>query len=107
VYHNQTIIHYYKLLNNYRMLFLPLVAEFFGTFLLLMAILVTGNPLVIGATLALDVFLLGGVSGAHVNPAVSVAMLLKGAISSTEFVVYSIVQCAGGAAAWYAYQALA
>jgi aquaporin Z len=87
--------------------FLPPIAEFFGTFLLLMAILVTGNPLIVGATLALDVFLLGDVSGAHVNPAVSVAMLLKGAISMTEFITYSIAQCAGGAAAWYAYQVLA
>jgi aquaporin Z len=86
---------------------LALVAEFFGTFLLLMSIFVTGNAFVIGGTLALIVLLLGGVSGAHVNPAVSVAMLLKGAISSTEFVTYSIVQCGGAAAAWYAYKTLA
>jgi aquaporin Z len=87
--------------------FLPLVAEFFGTFLLLMSILTTGNALIIGATLALNVFLLGGISGSHVNPAVSVAMLLKGAISTTEFLTYSVSQMAGGAAAWYAYKALA
>jgi aquaporin Z len=86
---------------------LPLVAEFFGTFLLLMSILATGNALVIGATLALDVYLLGGISGSHVNPAVSLAMLMKGAISTTEFFMYSISQLAGGAAAWYAYKALA
>jgi len=87
--------------------FLPLVAEFFGTFLLLMSILATGNALIIGATLALNVYLLGGISGSHVNPAVSVAMLLKGAISTTEFLTYSVSQMAGGAAAWYAYKALA
>lgn len=86
---------------------LPLVAEFFGTFLLLMSIFVTGNAFVIGGTLALVVLLLGGVSGAHVNPAVSVAMLLKGAISSTELVTYTLAQCAGAAAAWYAYKTLA
>ena len=78
---------------------LPLVAEFFGTFLLLISIFATGNALVIGLTLALNVYLLGGISGSHVNPAVSVAMLLKGAISTTEFVSYSIVQMAGAAAA--------
>jgi glycerol uptake facilitator-like aquaporin len=87
--------------------FLPLVAEFFGTFLLLMSIFATGNALIIGLTLSLNVYLLGGISGSHVNPAVSVAMLLKGAISTTEFVSYSIVQMAGAAAAWYAYKALA
>jgi len=86
---------------------LPLVAEFFGTFMLLMSIFVTGNAFVIGGTLALVILLLGSVSGAHVNPAVSVAMLLKGAISSTELVTYTVAQCAGAAAAWYAYKALA
>ena len=86
---------------------LPLVAEFFGTFLLLMSIFVTGNAFVIGGTLAAIVLLLGGISGAHVNPAVSLAMLLKGSISNMEFVSYALAQCAGGAAAWYAYKTLA
>ena len=86
---------------------LALMAEFFGSFLLLMSILATGNAIVIGATLTLIVFILGGVSGAHVNPAVSVAMLLKGSITGMEFVSYSVVQCAGAAAAYYAYNALA
>jgi aquaporin Z len=86
---------------------LPLVAEFFGTMILLLSILATGNALVIGGTLALNVYLLGGISGSHVNPAVSLAMLLKGAISMSEFVTYSMAQLAGGAAAWYAYKALA
>jgi len=86
---------------------LPLIAEFFGTFLLLMSIFATGNALVIGGTLALNVFLLGGISGSHVNPAVSIAMLVKGAISPTEFVTYTIAQFAGATSAWYAYQALA
>ena len=86
---------------------LPLVAEFFGTFLLLMSIFVTGNALVIGLTLALDVWLLGGISGSHVNPAVSIAMLVKGAISPTEFVTYTLAQLAGAVSAWYAYSALA
>lgn len=85
---------------------LPLVAEFFGTFLLLMSIFATGNALVIGLTLALDVWLLGGISGSHVNPAVSIAMLVKGAISPTEFVTYTIAQLAGATSAWYAYNAL-
>jgi aquaporin Z len=86
---------------------LPLLAEFLGTFLLVMAVLSTGNALVIGGTLGLLVLLLGGVSGAHVNPAVSVAMLLKGSISTMEFVTFTVSQCAGAAAAWYAYQVLA
>jgi aquaporin Z len=86
---------------------LPLVAEFFGTFLLLMSIFVTGNALIIGLTLSLNVYLLGGISGSHVNPAVSIAMLVKGAISPTEFVTYTLAQLAGAVSAWYAYSALA
>ena len=89
------------------MLVLPLIAEFFGTFLLLMSIFATGNALVIGLTLALNVWLLGGISGSHVNPAVSVAMLVKGAISMSEFVSYTVVQMAGAVAAYYAYNTLA
>lgn len=72
-----------------------------------MSILATGNAFIIGGTLALIVLLLGGVSGAHVNPAVSVAMLLKGSISGMELVTFSIAQCMGAAAAYYAYQVLA
>ncbi len=86
---------------------LPLLAEFLGTFLLLMSILATGNALVIGGTLGLLVLLLGGVSGCHLNPAVSLAMLLKGSIGTMDFATYTAVQLAGAAAALYAYQVLA
>ena len=89
------------------MIILPLLAEFLGTFLLTMAVLATGNALIIGGTLALLVLLLGGVSGSHVNPAISVAMLLKGSIGTMDFISYTIIQCAGAAAALYAYQVLA
>lgn len=86
---------------------LPLVAEFFGTFLLLMSIFATGNALIIGLTLSFNMWLLGGISGSHVNPAVSLAMLMKGAITPVEFVTYSVVQLAGAVSAWYTYSALA
>jgi aquaporin Z len=84
-----------------------LLVEFFGTFLLLISILATGNAFIIGATLALIILLIGGISGAHVNPAVSLAMFIKGGLSSVEFVGYSFAQLGGAAAAYYAYQALA
>lgn len=87
--------------------FTAYLAEFFGTFLLLISILATGNALVIGLTLALVIFLVGGLSGAHVNPAVSVAMLLNGSLSATELVMYAAVQIAGAAAAVYVFNALA
>ena len=87
--------------------FTAYLAEFLGTFLLLISILATGNALVIGLTLALIIFLVGGLSGANVNPAVSLAMLINGSLSVMDFVIYSIVQLAGGAAAVYVFNALA
>jgi len=85
---------------------LSLLAEFFGTFILIMAVLTSGNALVIGLVLAFDVWVLGGISGSHVNPAVSLAMLLKGAVTGTEFLTYSVIQFTGAVAAYYAYSAL-
>lgn len=87
--------------------YLALLAEFLGTFLLLISILATGNALVIGLTLSLIIFLIGGLSGAHVNPAVSIAMLLNGSLSTAEFIGYAVVQLAGAAAAVYVFRALA
>jgi aquaporin Z len=87
--------------------YMSLIAEFFGTFLLLMSIFVTGNALVIGLTLALVVFLIGDLSGGHVNPAVSLAMFLNGSLSSMELGSYVVVQALGAATAYYVYKALA
>jgi len=86
---------------------LPILGEFLGTFLLIMSMLVTANPIIIGLTLAFVLFLLAGISGGHVNPAVSLVILFKGAITVTEFLVYTIAQCAGAVAAYYAYNVLA
>ncbi len=84
-----------------------LIAEFVGTFALLSAVLFTGSWLWIGATLALIVYSIGGISGAHVNPAVSFAMYMKGALSMNEYLMYTLVQLAGAFAALYTYRALA
>ena len=83
------------------------IAEFIGTFFFILSIFVSaGQPLVIGGALALVIFLIAGVSGGHVNPAVSVATLLDGAIKPMELLGYVVAQIAGGASAFYAYRAL-
>jgi len=83
---------------------LALLSECVGTFLLLTSIFFTGNWLIIGLTLAGIIYITGNVSGGHMNPAVSVAMYLKGAITATECLSYSLSQILGGVIALYAYQ---
>ncbi|XP_058851190.1 aquaporin-9-like isoform X2 [Acipenser ruthenus] len=67
-----------------------------------------GDPLTIhiGFTLAVTmaVYVAGGVSGAHINPAVSLAMCVLGRLSLCKFPVYAVCQFLGafiGAAAVY------
>jgi aquaporin Z len=85
-----------------------LLAEFLGTFLLVLSVFASGgNAYVIGATLAVIVLLIGKLSGAHVNPAISGAMYAKGALSLNEFLAYSASQFAGGLASLYAYRVFA
>lgn len=88
-------------------LLMALAGEFLGTFLLVLSVFASGgNPVVIGLTLAIITFLISGVSGGNVNPAVSLASLLNGFMDGTKFISYVVVQLAGGAAAYYTYQAL-
>ena len=87
---------------------LPLLAEFLGTFLLVLTIIASGgNPWITGGALARIILLVGSMSGAYVNPAVSLAMFLKGALSTQEVVAFVVVQLLGGASALYTYNAFA
>jgi aquaporin Z len=76
--------------------------EFIGTFFLVftigMASKTAGSfaPLAIGAVLMVMVFAGGHVSGAHYNPAVSTAVLLRGKMSLGEYVPYVITQILAG-----------
>jgi aquaporin Z len=81
------------------------IAEFVGTFFFILTILASGgNPLVIGAGLALVIFLIANVSGGHVNPAVSLAMFMNGSLRPTDLFSYVFAQLLGGASAYYTYK---
>jgi aquaporin Z len=80
------------------------IVEFFGTTLFVYIILATGNALAIGATLALLILLMGGISGGHVNPAVSIAMAAAGKLPTTDLVPYCIAQILGGLVALEIYK---
>jgi glycerol uptake facilitator-like aquaporin len=85
---------------------IPYVAEFVGTFALLTSILFSGQFLIVGATLAFIVWSIAEISGANVNPVVSLVMYMKGALSMNELLMYSISQALGGAAAYYTFTML-
>lgn len=85
-----------------------LFAEFMGSVALMLSILASGgNFLIIGATLAVLVFLIGGISGAFFNPAVSAGFYYSGTLNGSMFLMYSIAQILGGLAAAYAYRIVA
>jgi aquaporin Z len=79
--------------------------EFIGTFFLVLTVGLaipgagTLAPLAIGAALMVMVFAGGHVSGGHYNPAVSLAVLLRGKLTRAEWGAYAAAQLLGGLAA--------
>jgi aquaporin Z len=71
------------------------LAEFLGTFTLVTAILLTGNPVFIAAGFLAAITMTGSLSGGHINPAVSLAMVAKGDLPSTRLPGYIMAQLAG------------
>lgn len=76
--------------------------EFAGTFFLVLAIGLSGNPLAIGLMLMAMVYIGGHVSGAHYNPAVTLAVWLRGKLESKKVVGYILSQVLGSFAAAFA-----
>ena len=81
-------------------------AEFIGTFILVFVILQTSNPIYIAAALFVAILLIASISGGHVNPAVSIAVFLKGGIRADQLIEYIIPQILGGISAFYVYNYL-
>ena len=74
------------------------ITEFIGTLFLVLGAAMFGA---VGATLALMVMIYAGghISGAHYNPAVTVAVWMRGRIELKDAVMYWIFQVAGAVAA--------
>jgi glycerol uptake facilitator-like aquaporin len=72
------------------------LAEFVGTIFFVYVILATGNPLAIGAALALVVLLTSSISGGHINPAVTIVMASAGKLPSVDVIPYCLSQIFGG-----------
>lgn len=80
------------------------IAEFIGTFTLVLfgtgvAVVSGGNlvatALAFGLAIIASAYVIGGISGCHVNPAVSLAMLIDKRITFKDFIGYVIAQIAG------------
>lgn len=77
------------------------LTEAIGTFFLVLTIGLTSvagsalAPLAIGSALMIMVYMGGHISGAHYNPAVSLAILMRGKMESGDFVPYLVAQVVG------------
>ncbi len=84
-----------------------LITEFIGTFFLVLTIGCTGipkdpgviAPLAIGAALMVMVFAGGHISGAHYNPAVTLAVWMRGGCDGKTAMSYMITQAVAGVVA--------
>ncbi len=87
------------------------LAEFLGTFVLVVfacgTAIVTGcgveggwllTALAFGLVIVAMAYSIGNISGCHINPAVSIAMLISKKLSVKDFIGYVIAQFAGGLA---------
>ena len=77
------------------------ICEFMGTLVLVLfgcgtAVISDGNlvatALAFGLSIIACAYVIGNISGCHVNPAVSLAMLIDGRMSVKDFVWYVIVR---------------
>ena len=78
------------------------VTEFIGTFFLVLTVcLASGSlaPLAIGATLMVMVYMGGHISGGHYNPAVTLAVWMRGKCDTKDVVPYMVFQVLGALAA--------
>ena len=83
-----------------------LIAEMLGTLILVLfgcgsAVLMgdhigmTGISLAFGISIVAAAYGLGAISGAHLNPAVSLGMVTAGRMSVADFASYAVAQCVG------------
>lgn len=84
------------------------VMEFIGTFFLVFTVVTAAvggwaplgfAPLAIGSVLMVMIFAGGHISGGHYNPAVSLAVFVRGKLPMNDLIVYWVVQLVAGVVA--------
>ncbi len=83
-----------------------LLTEFIGTFFLILTVGLAVNmgagvmaPIAIGSVLMVMVYAGGHISGGHYNPAVTLAILIRGRIAASEAMLYMLAQLVAAAIA--------
>ncbi len=82
------------------------ISELIGTFALVFigcgSAVIAGNHIgflgisfAFGLTVLAMVYAIGNISGCHINPAITIAMLVAGKIKAKDGIIYIIVQCIG------------
>ena len=82
-------------------MYLSLFVELVGTFIFLSVILITGEAIPIGLTLAAMIYWGGKISGGAFNPAVSVALYLNKKLNGVQTIGYILAQIIGAFLAFY------
>ncbi|MFN3330901.1 MAG: aquaporin [Caldilinea sp.] len=84
------------------------VMEFIGTFFLVFTVVTAAvggwaplgfAPLAIGSVLMVMIFAGGHISGGHYNPAVSLAVFVRGKLPMNDLIIYWVVQLVAGVVA--------
>jgi aquaporin Z len=75
--------------------------ELIGTFIFLSVILITGEAIPIGLTLAAMIYWGGKISGGAFNPAVTLALYLNKKLDNVQLLGYMIAQFIGAVLAFY------
>jgi aquaporin Z len=75
--------------------------ELVGTFIFLSVILITGEAIPIGLTLAAMIYWGAKISGGAFNPAVTLALYLNKKLTNVQLVGYMIAQFIGAILAFY------
>lgn len=93
-----------ELIGTFTLVFIGVGSAVFAAPYTIQYVTILGVAFAFGLSLLVMVYAIGGISGCHINPAVSISMLVAGRMKAKDTVMYIIFQCIGailGAAAVY------
>lgn len=97
-----------SLIKENRVTISAIAAEFIGTFLLVASVFsLQSSPIYLPLAIIGIVLIIGGISGAHLNPAMTIGALVTKKISGLKSVMYIVAQLLGSGAAWLMLSAFA